>query len=269
MGLLPELLLAPLLVAVSILAGRRWGERVSGLVSSFPAVVGPVLLIAAKEHGASFTASTADGTLFGLATLAVFMVTYAKLAGRVHWSVSLTSAWVTAVAVGIPIRWLAGYLGFPAGLLVSTISLYAAYAAMPPGIAPPARAQPEGGGAQEIMLQMGLTAALVGGLAVAAAQLGPTVGGILAGLPVLASVLAVRIHRRDGRAAVVGLLRGMLKGMPSFVGFCAVVALLITPVGTAWAFSVAAVVAIALQITALDRGVLVRVARGALAARRT
>lgn len=268
MSVLPELLLAPILVAVSILAGRRWGEHVSGLISTFPAVVGPVLLIAAQQHDASFAARTADGTLFGLATLAAFMVTYAKLAGRVHWSVSLTCAWMAAVVVGIPIRWLAGHLGFPAALLVSTVSLSAAYAALPPGTSPLARAQPDAGGSQEIMLQMGLTAALVGGLAVAAAQLGPTVGGILAALPVLASVLVVRIDRRDGGAAVVGLLRGMLNGMPTFVGFCAVVALLITPLGTAWAFSVASVVAITLQITALGRGVFARVARVALAARR-
>jgi hypothetical protein len=46
-----ELIIAPGLVGVSTLASRRWGAQVGGLVSAFPAIVGPVLFIAAREHG--------------------------------------------------------------------------------------------------------------------------------------------------------------------------------------------------------------------------
>ena len=48
---LVELLVAPLLVGGWTMACRRGGENVGGLLSAFPAVVGPVLLILALERG--------------------------------------------------------------------------------------------------------------------------------------------------------------------------------------------------------------------------
>jgi hypothetical protein len=85
------------------------------------------------------------------------------------------------------------------------------------------------------------------------------VGGILAALPALASVLAVFTHRQDGAAAVVALLRGMLSGMAGFVGFCAVIAMLIVPAGTATAFATATLTAIGLQcLLAVERQALLR-----------
>jgi hypothetical protein len=98
---------------------------------------------------------------------------------------------------------------------------------------------------------MGVTALLVASLAMAAVVLGPLVGGVLSGLPILASALAVFTHRREGGQAVVALLRGMLVGMAGFVGFCAVVASLITSAGTGLAFAAGALAAIALQALAL------------------
>jgi hypothetical protein len=76
---------------------------------------------------------------------------------------------------------------------------------------------------------------------------------VLAGLPVLASVLAVFTHRSNGSAAVVALLRGMASGMAGFVAFCVVVALLITPTGIAPAFLAALMTAMGVQFLALDR----------------
>jgi hypothetical protein len=97
-------------------------------------------------------------------------------------------------------------------------------------------------------------------LATTADLFGPLVGGMLAALPVLASVLAVFTHRQYGAVGVVGLLRGMLSGMAGFVGFCAVVATLIVPAGTAAAFAVATGVAIGLQVLALENPARARLA---------
>jgi hypothetical protein len=98
---------------------------------------------------------------------------------------------------------------------------------------------------------MAVTGLLVAVLAAVGALVSPLVAGMLAALPVLASLLAVFTHRREGFAALVALLRGMLVGMIGFVGFCAVVAWLIVPAGTAWAFAVASVTAIGLQLLAV------------------
>jgi hypothetical protein len=61
-----QFVVAPGLVGAATLAARRWGLRLGGLVSAFPAIVGPLLLIAAHEHGTAFAAKAASGTLLGL-----------------------------------------------------------------------------------------------------------------------------------------------------------------------------------------------------------
>jgi hypothetical protein len=95
---------------------------------------------------------------------------------------------------------------------------------------------------------MALTALLVVALPWAAGRLGPVTGGILAALPVLASVLAVFTHRGYGAAAATELLRGMMGGMAGFVLFCALVAVLVEPAGVATAFAAATAGALAIQL---------------------
>jgi hypothetical protein len=84
-------------------------------------------------------------------------------------------------------------------------------------------------------------------LTAAASRLGPVVGGVLAALPVLASILAAFTHARYGPDAVVELLRGMLGGMAGFACFCALVAALVEPAGIAAAFAVSAGAALVVQ----------------------
>lgn len=250
-GSLAQVILASLLVGGSTLAHRLWGARTAGLVSALPAVVGPVLLITADDHGALFTARAANGTLLGLAALAAFVLVYARMASRAGWVASLLAGWLGAVLVAVPIGWAGGELGFPGGLVVASVSLWLAHRTLPNlpvrSIAP---VDPPGG--REILVRMALTAALVAGLAAAAGAFGPLVGGMLAALPVLASVLAVLTHRRYGAGAVVALLHGMLSGMAGFVGFCVVVAALVVPAGILTAFGLAALSAVGLQVVAHD-----------------
>ncbi len=223
------------------------------MISAFPAVIGPVLLITAHERGAVFAARAANGTLLGLAGLGAFVLMYAWMALRARWWVSLAVAWASAALLDALLGWSAGGLGFPAGLAVAVISLALAYAAMPhSGGAATIGRHPARPG-DRIAVRMAVTASLVAALATSTELFGPLVGGMLAALPALASVLAVFTHRRDGSEGVVGLLRGMLSGMAGFVGFCAVIVMLIVPAGTVAAFAAATVTAIGLQALALNR----------------
>jgi hypothetical protein len=99
----------------------------------------------------------------------------------------------------------------------------------------------------DLALRMALTALLVVGLAAAAGWLGPTAGGVLAALPVLACILAAFTHARHGGAASAQLLRGMLGGMAGFVVFCALVAALVDHAGVAVTFAGATCAALATQ----------------------
>lgn len=251
-SLLTELVMAPLLVGGCTLAHRRWGAGAAGLVSAFPAVVGPVLLIAAQQHGAVFAGRAANGTLLGLVTLSGFVATYARTAGRGPWPTSLAAGWTCAALLAVLVGWMGHGVGLPASLGAGTLSLVLAHRMLPrsdPSVMAVAQPSPLD---NNVPLRMAITALLVGGLAAAAGLVGPLVGGLLAALPVLASVLAVFTHRRHGREALVALLRGMLVGMVGFVGFCAVVSLLIGSAGTAPAFAAAGATAVALQMLVLD-----------------
>ena len=42
------------LVALSTVAAARWGHVIGGVLSAFPLIVGPVLLVAAERHGTAF-----------------------------------------------------------------------------------------------------------------------------------------------------------------------------------------------------------------------
>jgi hypothetical protein len=230
------------LVAASTIAAARWGHVVGGVLSAFPLIVGPVLLVAAERHGTAFAARTAAATLLGLIALSGFALAYAHSARRLGWPSSLSLAWLAAAALGtLAGRAEAGLVG---GLVAAAGSLAVALWALPAGrgrraavVAP----------RWELPLRMVLTAAMIVGISAAAGRFGPAVAGALAALPTVASVLAVSTHQQHGSDAVLDLLRGMLGGMAAFVLFCALVGLLVEPAGVAAAFVFATAAAVLLQ----------------------
>ncbi len=247
-----EVVGAPALAAAATLTARRWGPRTGGVISAFPAIVGPVLLITALGHGAAFAARTAEGTLLGLVALSAFVLGYARSAQRRRWPASLTTGWACAAAAALTCGLMAGGAGPPAGLLAAAASLALAYRGLPAGgTGAAALESPPPPLVRDLLTRMALVALLVFSLSTAAATLGPLVGGMLAALPVLASMLAVFTHRQHGGEAATALLRGAVAGMAAFVAFVEVVALLIVPAGIGAAFAGATATALAVQALAV------------------
>lgn len=255
-----QVVLAPALVAAATLGARRWGERAGGVLSAFPAIAGPVLLVAALRYGTAFAAEAASGTLLGLVALSAFAVAYGRTARRFGWPASLAVGWAVAGATGLAVSTLAAP---SAGLGAAAASLALAYlvlgssgrgrtATPPPAPAgPPAR---QVAGRLDLPARMALTAGLVLSLTWAAGRVGPLAGGVLAALPVLAAILAVFTHARRGGEAAVAMLRGMLAGMAGFLAFCALVSGLVEPAGIAVAFTAATIAAVAMQLATARAG---------------
>jgi len=242
-----ELLIAPILVALATLVGRRFGQQLGGMLSAFPAIVGPLLLIAAHEHGRAFAAQTASATLLGLVALSGFALAYGRTAARAGWRTSLVIGWTAAAAIAAPVTTV--HTGPLVAVVAATGSLLVAYRLLPRhGAAPVAIAS-----RWDLPLRMGLTVMLIVTLSAAAGRLGPLVGGVLAALPVLACILAVCTHGQHGDAAVTALLRGMLGGMAAFVAFCLLVAVLVERAGVPLAFCAATMAAIAVQAATAAR----------------
>jgi hypothetical protein len=238
------LVMAPTLVGISTVVAQNWGERAGGVVSAFPAIVGPVLLIVALAHGPRFAAQAANATLLGLVSLAAFAMAYGRVARRRGWRASLLSGWAYAGLAGLAVGLTAGGVGSPAGLLIAAVALSVAWRGLPACAPGPAARAPRRG---SIPLRMIAAALLVAALSAAACALGPLVGGMLAALPVLACVLAVFTHREAGGPAAIGLLRGMLAGMASFVVFCQLITMMIGRYGAVSAFGAATAAALAIQ----------------------
>jgi hypothetical protein len=234
---------AACLVIASTMAARVWGHGIGGLVSAFPLIVGPAFLLAALRHDAAFAATMATATLLGVVSLSGFVLVYGRSARRCEWPWSLGLAWAAAAVLGVLVGEVGGNLY--GALLAAIVSPMLAHAALPrerhadvPAPSP----------RWEMPARVALTALLIVGLTIAGERLGPTVAGVLAALPTLASVLAVFTHARHGPDALVAMLRGMLGGLAAFVSFCALIALLLEPAGLIPAFVLATSAAVLMQL---------------------
>ena len=127
-----QLLVAPVLVAAATVAARRWGHRVGGLVSAFPAIVGPVLWIGTERHGSVFAAKAATATLVGLASLSAFALACGRTAPHVSWPVSLAAGWAFAAVVAAVISTVEASL--TGALAIAVTSLVLAHRGLAPGV---------------------------------------------------------------------------------------------------------------------------------------
>jgi hypothetical protein len=241
-GLVGVAVVAASLVAASTAAARVWGHAIGGVVSAFPLIVGPALLLAALRQDAAFAATMATATLLGVVALSGFVLAYGRAARRCGWPLSLGIGWAAAAVLGVLVGRVGG--GLVGGLLAAIVSAAVAYTALPRGRPVDVRALPP----WELPARMALTALLIVGLAVAGERFGPTVAGVLAALPIVASVLAVFTHARHGRDALATMLRGMLGGLGAFVTFCALIALMVESAGVVPAFVVATAAAVLMQL---------------------
>jgi hypothetical protein len=246
-----KVLLAPGFVVLASLAGRRFGIRVGGMLGGLPVVAAPILLVYALQHGDRFAANASAATVLGLISLMGFLLTYAWLAGRGPWWLSLPAGW----AVFALFTFLFSLVKVSAvlALLVVGLALLAMPALLPRAAAAERQAPSSPPPSWDLPLRAAAALALVLALTAAAGWLGPQVSGLLAPFPVIASVLAVFTHSQRGHLEVLRLLRGLLLGYAAYALFCFALALTLRPLGTAEAFVLAIGVALLCQAAVLWR----------------
>ncbi|WP_433796615.1 hypothetical protein [Actinoplanes sp. CA-252034] len=237
MTLLLKLVLAPLLVVGSSLAGRRWGDRVTGVLVAFPIVAGPILLIISVEHGVAFGARAAAASLLGLVSLAVFAVVFAYAGRRWRWPGALAVAWL---ATGLADIVLAGQsLAAGWALLLVMATIWAGRRLVAVIDEGPSSAGTVRSPWWDLPGRAVATAALVLFVTGIAATAGPVVTGILAPFPIATSVVAGFVHAQQGAPAVIRTMAGVLHGLAGFAVFCFLISVLLVPAGVGLAFVVA------------------------------
>jgi len=255
-GLLLKLVLTPVLVGAASVAGRKWGAEVGGWLVGIPWTSGPIAFFLALDSGPRFASDAAIGILAGTVSQVVFALAYAWIALRAGWTVSFAASTISFLALTAMLDWLR--LELAVTFAVAVASLVVALALMPrrrvarPAVGPPPW--------WDIPARMLVATTFVIVLTAAAPALGARLAGLLSPFPLYATVLAVFAHRLQGGDAAVGVLRGLVLGLFGFAGFFAVVALLLVPDGMAIAFSMALVVALAVQAASLATGRILKIA---------
>ena len=135
-----KLLLAPLLVVASSLAGRRWGPRLAGILVVLPIVAGPILLILYLDHGSRFAAAAARAATLAIVPLALFVLIFAYVSRNHGWLLTLLASWVAVLLADLALAQI--HVPAIGALLLALLALHAAGALLrrlgqpPPSLVP-------------------------------------------------------------------------------------------------------------------------------------
>jgi hypothetical protein len=113
-----------IVVAASVVVERS-GPFVGALIASLPTAGGAAMIILALEHSPAFIAESVIGSIVANAVCCVFALSYAVLAQRHGWLVSLAAAylvWLAGVTLARLVEWnLSGALALSVVLFTATI----------------------------------------------------------------------------------------------------------------------------------------------------
>lgn len=236
----------PVLIGAASLAGRRWGQGVSGWFVGLPLTSGPIALFLALDEGTSFAAAAAVGSLAGTIAQAAFSVVYARVAFRAHWIFAVAMSSLAFAVVGTVLQRAPLSLAWFLPLVIAILTL--ALGLMPRGRdAQRTTRLPR----WDLPARMIVTTVIVLALTSAAPALGPRLSGLLATFPVYAGILTVFAHQQEGPAPAIQVLRGLLLGLYTFAGFFFVLGVTIDRFGIAIAFAAAILTALALHAASL------------------
>ncbi len=218
-----KLLIAPSFVVAVTLIGRRVGPSAAGFLAALPVVGGPILALLVMTHGASFGATSALGSALGTVPTMVFALAYARIATRLSPGSCLLASYgvyfaATLLALTLPISW-------PAALVVPTLAWPLVLRAFPDGQAP----RPSGPASLwDLPLRFLAALTLVALVTGSARALGPKVAGVITPFPIITATLAAFSHHQSGANTAASLMRGLVRGLASFVTFFWLLAFLLT-----------------------------------------
>jgi hypothetical protein len=241
-----KLFLAPVLIGLVSIAGRRWGPAVGGWLVSLPLTSAPVILFLAIDQGTAFASGAAQNTLLGIMSVASFCLVYCWFSFRFGWPMSMLAGW----GVFFALTFLLKDILLPLVLSFVVVIAYLALVLilMPDSQSKEITINPP---PWDTPLRMFVATAFVLGLTGAAAILGPQLSGLLAPFPMFTTILAVFTHHFQGANVARRLLRGVVAGSFTFVTFFLVISLLVNRWGIAVAFGLALLAALATHSASL------------------
>lgn len=243
--ILLKIILAPALMGLVSLAGRKWGPEISGCLLGIPVNSGPIVLFFVLEQGNEFAAHAALGTLLGIVAWAAFGLAYAWCCLRLPWWWSTLVGWATYFAVGFLLRPLK--VGDVSAFVLVCVSLGVILLAFPRPRAETVCVAPT---RAELWVRMVTATVFILVLTGVAQTLGPRASGLLSAFPAFTTILAVFNHRLNSSAAVQ-VLKGVSAGLFTAASFFLVLAVVLVRVGAKAAFAWAILAALLVQAGSL------------------
>jgi len=243
--LLFKIVLAPILIAVVSLAGRKWGPSVAGWLLGLPLNSGPILFFLLFEQGRGFTLEATRSSLLGILAWAAFCLTYAVCCMKLPWWWSTLAGWSAYCLVAwivLPVK-----LGVTWAFVLVTAAVAGILLSFPkapqPDVIPrvPRR---------DLWLRMLSASVMVVTLTSVAKALGPTRSGILSAFPAYTTILAV-FSQRHGPASAVKALKGVTAGLFTAATFFLALSISLMHLNGAPAFGLATGAGLLVQATTL------------------
>ena len=243
--LLFKIFLAPVLIALVSLAGRKWGPGISGWLLGLPFNSGPILFFLSVEDGRTFAARTAVGSMLGIVGWSLFGLIYAYCCRKLAWWYSTIIGWVAYfVAAALVLKLNFNIVAAFALVIVTLILILLIFPKAPDSESTASY------GRFDLPLRMLTAAAMVVSLTETATLLGPMRSGILSAFPAYTTILAVFAHRH-GAAAAINVLRGVEVGLFTAAIFFLILAPSLLHLSIATSFSLAILGALAVQSASL------------------
>lgn len=202
---------AAFLLAATITAERA-GPLIGGLVATLPISAGPVYAFLALDHGASFIAQAALGSLGTNVINVMFAVTYTLLAQKASLAVSLGGAyllWCALTFVMGTVHWsLVEAIAINAVVIGLSMWVVHSFRHVRVLSVPPRW--------YDLVLRAAMVATLVGVVVTLSFTIGPTLSGSFAVFPIVLTSIMLILHRRIGGPATAAIMANTIVGFGGF-----------------------------------------------------
>lgn len=201
-----KIFLSPILMLIVTWLQARNSAGAGGRFMGWPLVTGPIIFIIFLQDGADFAAKTAQGALLGQISLIAFAWSYALVALRAPWYVSIGCATVIFIGSVYVISLFHIPLWWTFVLLASSLLLVNRFWPKYEPITTPLRSPK-----WEMYLRIALVIALVFTLSEFSQTLGPGLTGGYSTYPVIATIMGTFNHKRFGASAAISLHHGLMQ----------------------------------------------------------
>ena len=250
--LLLKLIVTPLLIVSATLAGRRWGDNLSGWLVGLPFTSGPVIFFLALDQGTHFATTAALAVVLGVISQAAFALAYV-------YTARISRGWILAMICGtaafgvVTVVFLLVKLPPVLEAVVALLSLVVAIKVMPAAARLSAAAvNGPSRPAADLLIRAVTATALVIALTSLGPLFGPRLVGLLSPYPLYAAILAVFAHYQSGPSGAKDVWHGLLYGLFAFGAFFLIAAATLVQLGIVLSLLFAAAAALAIQASTLQ-----------------